>query len=462
MTASRANPNPDWTPASADELAVCEHPRVRAMKLPVKGASPAKLVLEPAEPSLGPSRFLRGHAPSDGGQWRRWPDGPQGNGIGRGCGFRKLTQRPSAFHNAPKPARSPQLWEQTGYLLVSPEVRDIFCRYDASAIEFCEIDWHYRDGSRLEGYGLLDVINLLPAYDYARSKIAVSRYPDGATWILPVPPTALRADIAPEIHCFREERWRRLYCSRELAAELAPFAGNDLVFTDPMTGDTVTHFGERKEKTVRPPAAPPAIVHELPSAPQFSGASLWRWISSFREDCDLATAETKAVEAMRALPESPLHAAIAPGVAITTPPAEVADYLNAFWKQAVKQGKPQVLYAEMNAFTINPDEWFFDLFAFSQEGNESFDWLGNFYASTDRGCVIKGMERLQAVFAQREMEPRLFAGHDDAKMLAEMLVIIRFQRLLQQALAHSKLEVRLLASAHDRPEGLVVIKPPTA
>ena len=116
----------------------------------------------------------------------------------------------------------------------------------------------------------------------------------------------------------------------------------------------------------------------------------------------------------------------------------------------------------MNAFTINPDEWFFDLFAFSQEGNESFDWLGDFYASTDCSCVIKGMERLQAVYDQREMEPRLFAGHDDAKMLAEMLVIIRFQRLLQQALAHTKVEVRLLASAHDRPEGIVVIKSPTA
>ncbi len=165
---------------------------------------------------------------------------------------------------------------------------------------------------------------------------------------------------------------------------------------------------------------------------------------------------------MRALPHSPFHVAIAPGVAITTPPAEVADYLSAFWKQAVEQGEPKALYAEMNAFTINPDEWFFDLFAFSQEGNETFDWLGDFYAWTDRSCIIEGMEPLQAVYERREAEPRLFAGHDDAEMLTEMLVIVRFQRLFEQALEHTNLEVRLFASAHDYASDIVVIKPPTA
>jgi hypothetical protein len=463
VSANRVNSNPDWTEASADELAIREHPLVRATTLPAKGTPPAKLVLEPTAPPLAPSRFLRGVSQLDRPTERAIQGLPKGNGIGRGCGFRKLTARPSVLHDVPNPAKPPQLLELNGYLVVSPEVRDVFCRYDASAVEFCEIDWRYRDGSRLEGYGLLDIINLLSAYDYARSRISVSVYAEG-TWILPVPPTVVRADLAPQIQLFREERWRRMYCSRELAAELAPFAGNNLTFVDPITGDAVVQFGEREEKIAPSPAPPPAIVHDLPSASRFSGPMLRIRMSTeirpLLEAGDFATSEASLTESLRALPKSPLHVAIEPGVAITTPIADVAGYLDAFWRAAAKQGKPKALYAEMNAFTINPDEWFFDLFAFSEDGgDESFDWLGDFYASTDRSCVIKGMEALQAVYSRREMEPDLFKGHDDAKMLVEALVIIRFQRLLQQALGHAKLGARLLASAHDCSSNIVTIKP---
>jgi hypothetical protein len=467
VTANRINPNPDWTEATADELAVREHPLVRALPLPAKGTPPAKLVLEPAKPPLAPSRFLHVHAPPD---WRSEPAHrllPRGNGIGRGCGFRKLAERPIVYQDTAKPAQQPQLLESNGYLVVSPEVRDVFCRYDASAVEFCEIEWQYRDGTRLEGYGLLDVINLLSAYDYARSKIAVSVYPNGATYILLVPPTTLRADIAPEIHFFREERWRWMYCSLELAAELAPFAGSDLAFTDPMTGNAVIQFGEPKEKSARTPAPLPAIVHEVPSASKFSRPLLqirmYTEIRRLLEAGDFTAAEANLVESLRALPESPLHVAIAPGVAITTPAANVAAYLDTFWKKALEQGEPKVLYAEMNAFTINPDAWFFDLCAFIEDGgSESFDWLGDFYTSTDRHCLIEGMEPLQAVYGRRDREPGLLRGHDDARMLVEALVIIRFQRLLQEALGQAKCDVRLLASAHDRADRIVAIKPITA
>lgn len=120
--------------------------------------------------------------------------------------------------------------------------------------------------------------------------------------------------------------------------------------------------------------------------------------------------------------------------------------------------KPKVIYAELNAFTINPDQWHFGLFAFEFDGGrEDYNWLGDFGACSDDWFVIRGMEPLQAIYAKRDSsisDPQ----YSRASEIAEWLVIVRFQRMLQNALPLIKRKIPLLASAHDYSELIVQIR----
>jgi len=452
------NPNPLLSsPPSPEELAVFEDPRVKTLT-PQFPAYPemTKLVLEPAQPAPEHSRFLRAHTTRFGSRTANHVEwlSPKTYifSLGRGNGFEKLTERPRVFQNVQRPAKPPHIWQHHQYFIVSPQVRDVFCRFDAASVEFCEIDWEYRDGTRLEGYGLLDIIRLIYAYDYSRSRIEISLDKESRkTLFVGHDPTVLREDIPSGIHFFREARWRRPYFSHEIASELAPFAAKDLEFVNPHRSFDAVKFSKRTKKTESEPAPPPAIVHHLPAAPKTPGAGMHNRISReilpLLEAGDFTTAENQLVQWMRELPESPLHVAIAPGVGITNSPADVADYITAFCTEASKEYKPKVFYAEMNAFVVNTDRWFFGLFAFAEDGGrEAYDWLGDFYAATDESCLITGLEPLQAAYATAGLGR---AGNEDLLAVTEALVIVRFQRLLRDALLLVKRKVKLLASAHD-------------
>ena len=47
---------------------------------------------------------------------------------------------------------------------------------------------------------------------------------------------------------------------------------------------------------------------------------------------------------------------------------KVAKYFNKFIKQESKRFSIKAVYTETNGFDINPDKWFFDLFAFDFYG----------------------------------------------------------------------------------------------
>jgi hypothetical protein len=410
MSTKRVNTNTWTTPPSAEELAILQHPRVLALQPALKNFPPSKCVLKPDEPFAGPSRFLElGYQyNSRASAWVEWisPAGTGWVGLDRGLGFGTLSERPRIDQNLPRPAKLPHIWFTLGVMVVSPQVRDVFCRRDAASVEFCEIDWEYSDGSRLEGYGFLDVTRLVRAYDFARSTVEVSLQDDGTrTIFVPGRNLSFRDDIPQDIHFFREERWRRLYVSREFANELAPFAANDVVFEDPNDPLNPVRFPRRKPKAAAQPAPPPAIVHSLPPAAVPTSASLSRKIAREilprLEAAEFAHAEQLLVKWIRELPESSLHVALAPATVITTPPAEVADFIDSFRRNWTLPGTPKVIYAEMNAFTVNTDEWFFDLFGFARAGSrEDYDWLGDFDTFTERRQVITGMEALQTAYEQ--------------------------------------------------------------
>ena len=76
----------------------------------------------------------------------------------------------------------------------------------------------------------------------------------------------------------------------------------------------------------------------------------------------------------------------------------LADYLNAFYKSVKGRIKVKAMYCEMNGFTINPDQWFLDSFAFDKfGGTDDFDWLAEWEPenSTPDIFVISGYEALQ-------------------------------------------------------------------
>lgn len=79
------------------------------------------------------------------------------------------------------------------------------------------------------------------------------------------------------------------------------------------------------------------------------------------------------------------------------------------------------LYCEMNGFTINPDLWFLDAFAYEKfGGTDDFDWLANWGTSTQESFVLNEMEDLQAIYEDymnnKKMEwvnvPMFVTAHD--------------------------------------------------
>lgn len=467
MTSKRVNENPRVSPPSEAELALLA--RIGEIPpSPIPGSRPSKRI-EPALPPIGPSRFLKLESgESDRGTSRiEWVNEPPLSVLlfqGMGCGFGKFEQRPYIVQNRPKPPKPPQIWHFPHYwLAVSPEVRDVICSFDAEAIEFCEIDWEYNDGGRLDGYGFVDVIRLLDAYDYDRCQLDVELSKDGSKRVQRIlTPEVLRTDIPPEVHLLRDARHRlTIYVSCELASALAPYIAKDVEFLDPHALYKRVKFNTRK--TRRPATVPPpAIVHDLPRAPVNPvadfGKQIRREIPPLLDAGRFAEAEAKLTQWMQELPASPYHVAIDPGVAISNPREEVAAFVNAFISKAVQEMKPKVIYAELNAFTINPDQWHFGLFAFEFDGGrEDYNWLGDFGACSDDWFVIRGMEPLQAIYAKRDSsisDPQ----YSRASEIAEWLVIVRFQRMLQNALPLIKRKIPLLASAHDYSELIVQIR----
>jgi hypothetical protein len=176
-----------------------------------------------------------------------------------------------------------------------------------------------------------------------------------------------------------------------------------------------------------------------------------------------AEAEQLFLQSLRSIPPTPFH--VVCDLEITTSRAETAEYFDKLIETALTQGEGEdededglevaAVYAEMNAFAMNPGRWFCDGFAFSfYGGRDSHEWLGDFFASADGSLVIEGLEPLQQVFVDDRMARSRDAREDvrllNAKRIAEALVIVKFQRLLAEARPlMRRMNVPLVATAHD-------------
>ncbi|QDT67384.1 hypothetical protein MalM25_02810 [Planctomycetes bacterium MalM25] len=159
------------------------------------------------------------------------------------------------------------------------------------------------------------------------------------------------------------------------------------------------------------------------------------------EGCEMAI-ETR----MRSMPVTPFHAVL--NLAITNDPQDVALHFDRFFKQEAVRFSIAAACTEMNGFDINPDRWYCDCFAYSAYGgHEDYDWLSDWQSERFDDYTIKGLEELQQVYASGAL---LDDNCSDASQLTSLLVVIKFQRLIERASRSMKhLSFPLLSTAHD-------------
>ncbi len=119
----------------------------------------------------------------------------------------------------------------------------------------------------------------------------------------------------------------------------------------------------------------------------------------------------------------------------------------------IDEVKPAAYYCEMNGFTINYDRWFIDLFSFEKIETNNWEWLSDFYDSTEKDLTIKGFEEIQSIFQDvhenaQFKEPNIEATYE----VCELLVILRLQELFREAYQNSQSEwakIPMFVTAHD-------------
>jgi hypothetical protein len=160
---------------------------------------------------------------------------------------------------------------------------------------------------------------------------------------------------------------------------------------------------------------------------------------------DLLKCEETVIKELALIPESPFH--IVAQLKITNPSVKVAKYFDKHFQAWNREHTIGAAYTEMNGFDINWDCWFFNIFAYEEYGgHDSYNWLSRPIVEGFDGMVITGLEPLQKVYAS----DALSGQYEDTRTLAGLLVVIKFQQLIQNAaLFMKKLNFPLLATAHD-------------
>jgi hypothetical protein len=104
---------------------------------------------------------------------------------------------------------------------------------------------------------------------------------------------------------------------------------------------------------------------------------------------------------IESLPESPFH--VVTSLQFSNSRDEVAFFIDRFFQQETDRFDIRAVYAEMNGFDINPDRWYFDLFAYdSYGGHESYDRLSDWKSGDVEDIPLTGLEALQSVHLQKQ------------------------------------------------------------
>jgi hypothetical protein len=423
------------------------------------GFPTARRDLIPPELPGGESRYLRMKNGLDANPGRNvgWPNQPDyALSYGRGLGFDEMPERPRLEDPRKAPKKLFHCWEFCGYFVASPDMVGLLDRLAPGSIDTMPIDWVFSDGQCLDSYVFVDFIRVHHAYDYRRSEVVVTMQEGRKTLSLGLK-RALRDDIPDELQIFREACHRHnVLVSRSLAEEILSLASRELCFENVHTGWTIDLPRKRTPKNLKARVKRAEVVADDPSMP--IGRRISLRVSPLLQRSAFAEAETALLQLLKELPPTPYH--VIANLDVTTSAEDCAKYFDEFLIRARREQAVKAVYTEMNGFTINPDLWFCDAFAISVHGGtDNLDWLDDFGASTDKSLVITGLEPLQAAYAARQGSSSS-SEEKDADIVAGSLVIVKFQRLLQNALPLMKqLKCPLYATAHDDNEFLAEIRP---
>lgn len=151
-------------------------------------------------------------------------------------------------------------------------------------------------------------------------------------------------------------------------------------------------------------------------------------------------------DALLNLPDSPFH--VATELDFTNDPATVARHFDEFLAQESAKFDIKAVYTETNGFDINPDRWYFDMFAYEgYAGLGDLDWLSEWTSESNQDMTLTGMEALQSIYDSDSFSDREYSTAAD---FASLFVVIRFQALVgRSAPLMERLKCPLLATSHD-------------
>jgi hypothetical protein len=161
---------------------------------------------------------------------------------------------------------------------------------------------------------------------------------------------------------------------------------------------------------------------------------------------DIESCEREVRNEIQKLPPTPFHVVL--DLSITNDPVDAAAHFDRFFELESKRFQIGAAYTEMNGFDINPGRWYCDLLAYATDGgHDEYDWLSDWQSNRFANYQIRGLERLQQIYASdafRDKENR------SASYMSSLMVVVKFQRFMQQAATHMKLlHFPLYVTAHD-------------
>lgn len=160
---------------------------------------------------------------------------------------------------------------------------------------------------------------------------------------------------------------------------------------------------------------------------------------------DLDNCSDRLERELRKREETPFHAIL--DLSISNSPRSVSAHFGHFFERESARFKIAAAYTELNDFNINPNRWYCDTFAFDFDGgNQDYDWLADWRSEVAPGYEITGLEPLQSIFAGSDFHD---LRSDDARTLCEILVVVKFQKFMQDGFSYMKCDFPLYVSAHD-------------
>lgn len=166
---------------------------------------------------------------------------------------------------------------------------------------------------------------------------------------------------------------------------------------------------------------------------------------------DLYACINRVKEKLEELPETPFHNVV--NFRFTNKPEDVVKYIKKFIRKESKKIDVKAIYIEMNGFDINPEQWFFDLFAYETfGGHDGYDWLADWKSEEYESMTLTGLEAIQEVYANYE-DGEYDEDDNDFSIdrdICSLLIVLYFQDIIRQSVSLIKdLNVLILATAHD-------------